>query len=259
MNIQLLVWAALLLFTAVTGLWCLSLRLKDTSIIDIFWGFGFLLVGTLYFAAQQGWQPRQLLVWLLIVTWALRLSIHIARRNHGKPEDSRYAAWRQQYGHRWWWWSYIQVFLLQGGLIWLLASPVWVIQTSPPPAFWTFWDGLGLLLWVVGFAFEALGDWQLARYKAQPHPAGSVLQTGLWRYTRHPNYFGESVLWWGYGCFALACGAWWALFAPALMTFLLLRVSGVAMLEKSLQLRPAYRRYIAQTPSFFPWFPKKDV
>ncbi|NUM45139.1 MAG: DUF1295 domain-containing protein [Anaerolineales bacterium] len=233
-----------------TLLWLYSLKIKDSGIVDIFWGTGFVITAWFYLSVAEGFAPRNLLLASLVTLWGLRLSLHIFRRNHGKPEDFRYRAWREEHGARWWWWSWVQVFALQGIILWIVSMPL-LAGMMDGPAQWTFFDGLGLLLWLIGIIFEAGGDYQLARFKADPANKGKLLTTGLWAYTRHPNYFGDSVVWWGHFCFALPGGAW-TIFAPLLMTFLLMRVSGVAMLEKSMKIRPGYESYMRNTPAFFP-------
>ena len=241
-------------------LWLLSLRLRNAAIVDIFWGSGFGLLAWLYFALSAGFLPRKLLVATLVTIWGVRLSVHIWRRNHGRPEDFRYRAWRVQWAGNFAWRSLLQVFMLQGALMWLISAPLLLAQTATAPAALGLLDGLGTLLWLAGFIFEAGGDWQLARFKANPDNAGRIMDSGLWRYTRHPNYFGDALLWWGLYLLAAAnpTGVW-ALGSPLLMTVLLIRVSGVTLLEKSLGQRPKYREYITRTPAFFPWRPRSQT
>ena len=240
-------------------LWLLSLRLRNAAIVDIFWGSGFGLLAWLYFALSAGFLPRKLLVATLVTIWGVRLSVHIWRRNHGRPEDFRYRAWRVQWAGNFAWRSLLQVFMLQGALMWLISAPLLLAQTATAPAALGLLDGLGTLLWLAGFIFEAGGDWQLERFKANPDNAGRIMDSGLWRYTRHPNYFGDALMWWGLYLLAAASPAGvWAIGSPLLMTVLLMRVSGVTLLEKSLGQRPEYREYIARTPAFFPWRPKRQ-
>lgn len=252
--------AGLLVFLMMTLMWLWSLLLRDSSIVDPFWGTGFVVVAWFYAAFTfQGSQARSLLLLVMVSIWGLRLSIYLLARNRDKGEDPRYAKWRREAGKAWWWRSYFKVFLLQGLLMWLLSVPFLAIQSSPTPVGLIWLDILALLLWMVGFFFEFIGDWQLARFKRDPKNKGKVLDRGLWRYTRHPNYFGEAVLWWGYGALVLTTGAWWALYSPLLMTLLLLRVSGVALLEKSLKKnKPGYAEYVQRTSAFFPRPPKKE-
>jgi steroid 5-alpha reductase family enzyme len=239
-------------------LWLFSLRLKNSSIVDIFWGTGFVISQWVYFAlTPEGYLPRKLLLGALVTVWGLRLSIHILRRNWGKPEDFRYQKWREENGSAWWWKSFFKVFLLQGVLLWVISTPLLIAQIGGQPDRLTAFDFLGAAVWLVGFFFEAAGDAQLAQFKANPANKGKVLDRGVWRFTRHPNYFGDSAQWWGYYLVALSAGGWWTLFSPALMTLLLLRVSGVALLEKTLETRPGYKEYIERTSAFVPWFPHK--
>lgn len=238
-------------------LWLVSLRLKNSSIVDIFWGTGFVIAGWAYFLlTPDGFFPRKVLIMTLVTIWGLRLSLYILRRNWGKPEDFRYQVWRKEAGQAWWWRSFFKVFLLQGFLLWIISIPLLAAQYPQLPVHLTFLDYLGALLWLIGFFFESTGDYQLARFKADPANKGKVMDKGVWRYTRHPNYFGDSAQWWGYYLIALAAGGWWSIFSPVLMTLLLLRVSGVALLEKTLETKPGYKEYIEKTSPFIPWFPK---
>ena len=248
----------LIILGIMTLLWIVSLVLKNSSIVDIFWGAGFVVTAwAAFLLTPDGYLPRKLLICGLVTVWGLRLSTHIFIRNHGKPEDFRYRAWREQNGAAWWWRSFFKVFLLQGFLMWIIAAPLLAAQSSAQPASLTWIDLLGAAIWIIGFYFEASGDAQLTRFRADPANKGKVLQTGVWRYTRHPNYFGDSAQWCGYFLIAAAAGGWWTVFSPILMTFFLLRVSGVALLEKTLEKIPGYREYKERTSAFFPWFPKK--
>ena len=255
-NLFLLSGAAILLL--MTLLWLLSLTLKNSSIVDIFWGFGFILIVWLVFAlAPQGYLPRRQLVAILVTVWGVRLALHIGSRNWGKPEDFRYASWRKENGPRWWWVSYFKVFLLQGSIMWILSAPLIAAQTSGFPAILTPMDLLGMCIWGVGLLLESVADAQLAHFKKNPTNRGRILTSGLWKFSRHPNYFGEAVLWWGYYLLALAAGAGWTVFAPLLMTILLVKVSGVSMLEKTLKSKPGYEEYMNNTNAFVPWLPKR--
>jgi steroid 5-alpha reductase family enzyme len=241
------------------GVWGLSLVLKNASIADIFWGLGFVLVAWLTFFFTQGYQGRKVLLTLLTTIWGLRLSLHILRRNWGQGEDRRYQAWRASRGASFWWVSLFSVFLTQGILLWLISLAVQVGQSSPVPAGLTGIDFLGILLWCTGFTFEAVADRQLSHFKADPANRGRVMNQGLWAYSRHPNYFGESLIWWGLFLIVLPTPyGWYALVSPVLITFLLLRVSGVSLLEKDIvERRPEYREYRETTSAFIPWFPKR--
>lgn len=240
-------------------LWLLSLKLKNSSIVDIFWGSGFVILHWLYFwLTPQGLPERKLLLGLLVTVWGLRLTIHILQRNWGKPEDFRYQAWRREAGPSWAWKSLYKVFLLQGVLMWVISMPLLAAQIQPGPGRLTLLDGLGGVVWLIGFYFESAGDAQLARFKANPSNRGKIITSGVWRYTRHPNYFGDSAQWWGYYLVAAAAGGFWTIFSPVLMTWFLVRVSGVAMLEKTMQSRPGYSEYMRTTSAFIPWFPRKS-
>ena len=241
-------------------LWLVSLAINNASIVDIFWGLGFVISAWLYFLlTPDGFLPRKLLIALIVTIWGLRLSIHVFLRNKGKGEDFRYKKWREENGAIWWWKSLFQVFLLQGGLLWIVSAPLLAAQFSNFTDKLTILDFAGLFVWGVGFFFETTGDLQLARFKMKPENRGKVLNTGVWRYTRHPNYFGDATQWWGFYLIALAAGGWWAIFSPLLMTFLLVFVSGVAMLEKTMKAKPKYADYIQSTSSFIPWFPRKKL
>jgi steroid 5-alpha reductase family enzyme len=236
--------------------WLISVVRRDVSIVDSLWSLLFLLALLVYLAASGTTGPRSWMITVMVAAWALRLSMYITVRNHGEPEDRRYQAIRRNNEPHFWFKSLYIVFLLQGFLAWVVCLPALAAvsgQTPPGPL-----DFAGLALWLVGMYFEVVGDWQLARFRRGKREAGAVLDTGLWRYTRHPNYFGEALLWWGVYLIALSAGAWWTIFAPLLMTFLLLRVSGVALLEKDIaDRRPAYRDYIRRTNAFFPGRPRR--
>jgi steroid 5-alpha reductase family enzyme len=233
---------------------------ENTSVVDIFWGLGFVMVNGLYFAlTPSGFAGRKWLISVLVTLWGLRLSAYILWRNWGEEEDYRYQKWREEAGDRWWWQSFFQVFLLQGFLMWVISAPLLAANFYATPARLTWLDYLAIPLWLIGFLFEAGGDLQMARFKADPANEGEVLNSGLWRYTRHPNYFGDATQWWAYYLIAAATGRWWTIFSPVVMTFLLLRVSGVSLLEENLKdKKPGYREYIENTSAFIPWFPKNS-
>jgi steroid 5-alpha reductase family enzyme len=236
-----------------SGVWVISLILRDASIADVFWGPGIAAVGWFYFASGErttwlGWTTV-----LLASVWAFRLALYILVRNAGRGEDYRYRKWREASGPSFWWVSFFKVFALQGVLAWIVASPLAVSQSlaGARPGFTLATAGFGMF-WV-GFVYEAIADWQLYRFKSEPANSGKVFDCGLWSLSRHPNYLGEAVLWWGIGLMALSVGGWMALVGPALLTFTLLRVSGVAMLDRELvHRRPGYDRYISEIPAFLP-------
>jgi steroid 5-alpha reductase family enzyme len=252
--------AALVVLGFMTAIWLLSLILRDSSIVDIFWGTGFVVSNWVYFAlTPNGFPARKWLISILVTIWGLRLSLYILRRNWGKGEDFRYQKWRQEAGAKWWWQSFLKVFFLQGVLMWIISAPLLAAQFSPTPDRLTVLDFVAIVVWAIGFFFEAVGDWQMARFKANPANKGKVLNTGVWRYTRHPNYFGDATQWWAYYLVAAAAsGGFWTVFSPIIMTTFLLRVSGVTLLEKTLvQTKPQYQEYVESTSAFIPWFPKK--
>jgi steroid 5-alpha reductase family enzyme len=240
-------------------LWPVSLVKKDASIADIFWGLGFVIIAWLTLVLTDGYVGRKLLLVFLTSVWGFRLSLHIFLRHRGKGEDPRYVAMRESHGKQFWWYSLFSVFGLQAILLWLVSLPLQLGQMSPVPNTMTWLDALGTGLWALGFSFEAVSDWQLSRFLANPQNKGKIMRQGLWAYSRHPNYFGESLIWWGIYIITLAApGTAWGVIGPATITFLLLRVSGVPMLEKSmLAERPEYKAYLEETSAFFPWFPKK--
>lgn len=245
---------------AVFLLWLLSLKLKDASIVDIFWGLGFALIAIASYFVGGGFVHRKQLITAMVVIWGVRLAWHIGSRNIGKGEDFRYQAMRKKHGERFPLVSLYSVFLLQGVLMWLISLPLQAAQIPVQPDHLTALDFAGALVWLIGFLFETIGDVQLRQFKSDPANKGKLMDRGLWALTRHPNYFGDALLWWGFYLVACAAGAWWTIFSPALMTFLLLKVSGVAMLERSLtKTKPEYAAYARRTNAFLPWFPKRDA
>jgi len=251
--------ASFIIFILVSLLWGLSVIIKNVSIVDLFWGMGFVIVNAVYFYYSGDFFHRKILLLVLVTIWGLRLSLYLAWRNIGKGEDFRYQEFRKNYGaERYWWFSFFQTFLLQGALIMLVSLPLLGVnaQTDSNSLHWM--DYLGILVFMIGFIFEAGGDFQLARFKNNPDNKGKVLNTGLWKYTRHPNYFGDSAVWWSFGLFSIAAGGYWQIIGSILMTLIIIKVSGVSLLEKTLNVtKPQYRDYIQKTNSFFPWFPKK--
>jgi len=234
-------------------LWLVSLALENASIVDIFWGPGFILVGA-YYAVTVSGAPTQrgLLVLGLVTVWGLRLALHIGIRNAGAGEDFRYRKWREEAGTNFWWISLFKVFLLQAVVLWIVSSPLLPAQLGGGESV-TMLDALGIALWIFGFLFETVADWQLRRFKKNPDTSGQVMRSGLWSVTRHPNYFGEAVLWWGLALLAVPGGGWLSFLGPLMITFLLLKVSGVAMLDTAMvERRPGYAEYIATTPAFVP-------
>lgn len=247
----------LALLLLMTGVWCWSLSARDASIIDRWWGMGFVAVAVVALWRAPVVTTRAALLFWLVLLWGTRLTWHITRRNHGAGEDARYAAMRAAHGASFWWKSLYRVFWLQAVVLWVVAWPIWTGISAASTRNLTTLDWSGLALFALGFGFEAVGDWQLARFKADPANRGRVLDRGLWRYTRHPNYFGDATLWWGLGLLGVAGDSWWVLVSPLVMTTLLIHVSGAALLERQLlQTKPAYAEYVGRTSRFFPWWPR---
>ena len=228
---------------------------KDNSVVDVAWGTGFIIIAWYSLFAQGMYQPYHFLITLLVTVWGTRLSWHIYLRNHGKSEDPRYAAWRRQ-----WVWvnvrSFFQVFVLQGAILLIIAYPIMFINSHVTPALG--WYALaGMALWIFGFVFESIGDYQLKQFLSDARNRGRIMREGLWKYTRHPNYFGESCMWWG--IFVIACGVpggWTTFVSPLLLTYLLLYVSGIPLAEQQLQNNPEFQAYARSTNAFFPWWPR---
>jgi steroid 5-alpha reductase family enzyme len=254
-------WNLATVLALMVCLWAYSLLRKDASIADVFWGLGFVIIAWINHARADGFEVRKFALALMTSFWGLRLAIHIGWRNWSKGEDPRYRKWRAEYGPRFWWVSLFTVFGMQGLLLWVISLAVQAAQMSRLPDHLVWLDGVGLLLWSVGYTFEAVGDWQLGRFKADPDNQGKVMDRGLWAYTRHPNYFGECLIWWGIFCISLSSpGNVWTIISPLTITFLLLRVSGVTLMEKDIvERRPEYKKYMASTRPFIPWFRKKDT
>ena len=246
-----------ILLACMAVLWFLSVLLKNASIVDPFWGVTFVISGWYFYAQTPDGEPaRKLLIVILVTIWGLRLSIYLLWRNWGKGEDFRYQAFRQRYGpERYWWISFFQTFMLQGILAWVISAPLLGAQIQGGPL--NILDYLAVMVWIIGFVFEAGSDLQLAHFKSALDNRGKLMTTGFWRYSRHPNYFGDAACWWGFGLLSLAAGSYLAVLGAAVMTFLLLRVSGVAMLERSLAAnKPSYEEYARRTSSFIPWKPR---
>lgn len=235
--------------------WGVSLKLRDVSIVDSLWSLMFMLAAAAYLVRTPEPGPRATLVLALVSVWAIRLFIHITWRNWGEGEDYRYREIRRNNEPNFEVKSLYIVFGLQGVLASIISLPLMAAITGQAPL--SLLDAAGVLLWTVGFVFEAGGDLQLARFGSDPANHDRVLDRGFWRYTRHPNYFGDFCVWWGFFLIAVSAGGWWSLISPLLMSFLLLKVSGVAMLEKTIkERRPGYNYYLRSTNAFFPG-PKK--
>jgi steroid 5-alpha reductase family enzyme len=238
-------------------LFVVALRLRDNSIVDVAWGVGFILIALATLAYSGTTEPRQILVVLLVLVWGFRLAIRIYRRNRGKGEDFRYKKWREDWGDRWRINAYLRVFVTQGVWMLLVTVPITFVNAYPGPALgWL--DGVGVVVWLFGFYFEAVGDWQLDRFIKSKPPRGTVLEAGLWRYTRHPNYFGEVTQWWGVYIIVLSIPLGWATFVgPVAITATILFYSGIPLLEKTMMQNPAYVEYAKRTSVFFPVPPRQ--
>ena len=243
---------AIILFAFVNLWFIISLITKRNDVADIAWGLGFILLtwSSFFIADIKG--TRSLITALLVSVWGIRLAWHIHSRNKGKGEDYRYLAWRNQWGKWFLLRSYFQVFVLQGIFLYIIILPVLFINKSEnTPLVWL--DFLGLTIWIIGFYFEAVGDAQLVRFKKNPNNKGKFLQEGLWSLTRHPNYFGEVMQWWGIAIVALAIqDGWMGLIGPLTITFLILKVSGIPMLEKNMESHPDFENYKKKANAFFP-------
>lgn len=266
-----LLTSLVVVLATMTALWLLSLALRNASIVDPFWGTGFLLVTWLTMARTQ---PERLVArsWLLaalVTIWGLRLSVYLLWRNYGHGEDRRYRAMRDYHRSRFWWVSLLTVFWLQGVILWIVSLPIQaaISAGSANAAFASssglllgWLDLIGVSVWLIGFLFESIGDFQMASFQADPANVGNVMDRGLWRYTRHPNYFGDFCVWWGLFLIAAGAEVTWTILSPLLMSFLLLKVSGVTLLEKTIRTRrPDYAAYQARTSSFFPWPPRQPT
>lgn len=241
--------AAMLGVAALT--WLVSVARRNVTIVDTLWGLLFVIAALVYTGSVPDPGPRAGLVVGLVATWGIRLAAYLAWRNRGHEEDRRYQEIRRRNEPNFALKSLYLVFGFQALLAWVISLPLLGAVAGPAPLGWL--DGLGVALWITGFLFEAGGDWQLARFKADPGNAGKVMDRGFWRFTRHPNYFGDFCAWWGLYLIALSAGAWWSIAGPLVMSLLLIRVSGVALLEKDIgQRRPEYAEYVRRTNAFFP-------
>ena len=251
--------SALAVGVLMLAVWLLSLLLKNASIVDIVWGLGFVVVAWVSNLASDGSSDVGLIVAVMVSIWGSRLAGYLWWRNHGKGEDFRYVAMRKHYGTRFPLISLVTVFALQGVLMLVVSLPVQLAQ-QPSTESINILGMVGVLVWLIGVLFESVGDVQLARFKARAENSGKVMDEGLWRYTRHPNYFGDACAWWGIAIVALQSNTGWAgLLGAGVMSFLLVRVSGVPMLEKTMhKRRPDYVAYQERTSGFIPRKPKKN-
>ena len=252
-----LLTAAVTIAVVMVATWIVSVVIKNASIVDIMWGLGFVAVAWVLWWRIDGDGGRQLLLAVMVGAWGLRLGGYLAKRNLGHGEDWRYVLMRKKHGAKFPLVSLVTVFGLQGALMWMVSLPVQFGNGDATPPLGPL-AVFGIIIWAVGLGFEVVGDAQLARFKADPANAGQVMDKGLWRYTRHPNYFGDALLWWGIGIVGAETGSGViGLVGPAVMTLLLTRVSGVPMLEHSMaKRRPGYAEYVKRTSAFIPRPPR---
>lgn len=237
-----------------TAVWLLSLAKRDTGIMDVFYPLAAAVPVVVLIAQRGTWSPHEILTVVLVSLWSLRMSLHIGTRNAGHGEDGRYAAWRRRFGPHWWWWSFFQVFVMQGVTVWLWSiGLIAAVAVGPQALGWQ--HALAVLLFAVGYTFQVGGDLQLERFKKTRTDRSQVLDTGLWRLSRHPNYFGESVIWWSFGALGLVHPwGWLALICPAYVTWFMSAGSATPMQERYLaKTKPAYADYMRRVPAFFPW------
>lgn len=251
--------AALLLLGYMCCMFIVGLKARDNSLVDIAYGPAFLVAcwGTWFFSGELTLHFRPLLILSLLTLWGLRLCLHIGLRHRGRGEDFRYRKFREDWGDTIIWRSFLQIYMLQGAVVLVVASPILLTIAEPGGALvWS--DLLGVLLFSLGFLFEAISDWQLTVFKRGGSNKGKIIMHGLWRYSRHPNYFGEATLWWGIFFVGLAAPfGLYGLISPLTIAFLLLRVSGIPMLEVKYQGNPEFEAYKTRTNGFFPWFERK--
>jgi steroid 5-alpha reductase family enzyme len=247
--------AAIFVYMVVVFFW--ATLIKDNSIVDIGWGMGFLVVistGLLLLPAINTFHAALV---AMVFIWGLRLSGYIFSRHRNVGEDYRYVQWRKEWGKYVVPRAFFQIFMLQGGFMYIIALPL-MIAVANPSAVINWVSITGIVLWLIGFLFEAVGDYQKSQFKANQANSGKIMQSGLWRYTRHPNYFGEVLLWWGIWVFVLPAGYWYVtIISPIILTFLLTKVSGVAMLEKKYAGNKEFEEYARKTNGFIPWWPKR--
>jgi steroid 5-alpha reductase family enzyme len=255
--IDLVLAALVFIMCYMMGWFVVSLVTKRNDIADVAWGLGFIATAAFLGIRTGNWHTHALIVMVLTSLWGLRLAVHIFSRNRKKAEDFRYKQWREEWGKWWIVRSLFQVWLLQGLFMWLISMSAIAAFAASQQAI-SLIQFMGILVWIIGFYFEAVGDWQLAQHIKNPKNKGVLMTTGLWKYTRHPNYFGEVTQWWG--VWLVVAGlpfGWLALISPLTISWLILKVSGIPLLEKKYQGRADFEAYALATNAFFPWFPKK--
>ena len=256
----LLLDSALIIFLYMMAWFIIAQIIQNNGMVDIAWGSGFVAVATYFLLSNDvDWNPARVGIWAMITLWGLRLSIHIAYRSWGKPEDYRYQNFRKNWGKHQYLGAFFQVFMLQGLIMGIILAPVYAVYYyKSAQHFPTVLQTIGFIIFLFGFLFEAIGDYQLLKFRRKTENKGHIIQTGLWKYTRHPNCFGEATLWWGIAVYTLSThNGWVGLIAPIAVTILVTKISGVAMLERKYKDNPEFQTYAAQTPAFFPNFFKK--
>lgn len=247
------------IFMYMSALYLIAQKKQNNSIVDVAWGLGFSIIALISFFYHRPHEIPHAIVTIITLTWGLRLSIHIYLRNKGKGEDKRYAAMRASWGEKEPFYSFFKIFMLQGFLMLIVTYPIVLINSSSDINF-TPLCITGLVMWIIGFFFEAVGDYQLTQFLNNPENKGRVMRYGLWKYTRHPNYFGELMMWWGiFLMAALLPGGLITIISPLTMTFLLLFVSGIPLLEKPFEENPEFQEYKKVTNALIPWFPKRRI
>jgi steroid 5-alpha reductase family enzyme len=248
----------LVVLVYMTGWFLVALWKRRNDLADVAWGIGFIVAASAALAIKGTLSFRSLVVYFFVMIWGVRLAVHIGMRLRKHPEDQRYRQWREDWGSHWRSRSFVRIFMLQGGFCYLISLPVIFIILANHST-WTWLDCLGSTIWIVGFLFEVVGDYQLKRFVQNEANRGKIMQEGLWKYTRHPNYFGEVTLWWGIYLIALSTpGGWLTVIGPITISFLILKVSGIPLLEKEFMKNPEFQEYARRTSAFFPLPPRKD-
>jgi len=257
--IQIFSIAGITIFTYMVLIYLIAQSVKNNSIVDIGWGLGFVIMTFILIISSEKIFPSMLILSLMILIWGIRLSFYIYQRNLGKPEDFRYANWRKEWGKRQAWIAFFKIFMLQGVIMWIVATPIMLVffRNTPLPGL----TGIaGIIIYLSGLIFEVIGDSQMKKFKTVPENQGKIITIGLWKYTRHPNYFGEALLWWGIGIYTFSVsGFWYCFISPVIITLLLRYVSGVPMLEEKYKNREDFRIYASRTSIFIPLIGKKTI
>ncbi|MEI5908482.1 DUF1295 domain-containing protein [Bacillus spongiae] len=246
-----------------TLFWVVAQLKKDLSIVDIAWGGGFVVIAIVLLFFTKEYTSRQMIVTSLVCIWGFRLSIYLYLRNKNTGEDYRYKNMRKRWieqGKSVALTSYIRVYMSQGVAMLLLSFPIVAVNAWDTGSSLGLWDYIGVMVWTLGFLFEVVADKQLSNFKKDPRNKGKIITSGVWKYSRHPNYFGESVLWWGvFLIVSSVTFGWTTIIAPVALTFLLVKVTGVPPLERKYMQKPEFREYAKRTSMFIPWFPKKQI